>query len=211
MATGTRIDARASVILDRWYSAQFSADVLSAFEITGVQDRAIMERVFLAPLLRLLIAAIQTGEFRYRVVYLDERLRYAPHRADAAVQAQFFECVLPSDESAVISAVGDSTEEACALAALMSEIHKPLRAPTHGNPVRLLAVGDCLLNEIRVFLPARGRELGIELDMRCLYFSALSGQSISTRQLVDFVTRAPPDLNAFSFLTYDGRHPIPLY
>ncbi len=76
------------------------------------------------------------------------------------------------------------------------------------NPLRLLAVGDCLMNEIRVFLPSRCRDMGIELDMRCLYFSALMGKNLPTEQVVRFLEATPIDLIAVSFLSYEG---LPLY
>src|SRR6185503_1971637 len=71
-----------------------------------------------------------------------------------------------------------------------------------------LAVGDCLMNEIRVFLPDACRDRGFESDVRCLYFSAFSGRDISTGQVREFLSGNSVDMLAFSFLSYEG---LPMY
>jgi FkbH-like protein len=165
-----------------------------------------MEEGFLVPLLNLLLAYLRTGERRYREVYLDERLRYAPHQADPAVLAEFFQTVIPADEAALNQVLGDPAL-AARLAPELDALHAPLQSPRKGDRLRLLAVGDCLLNEVRVFLPTRVSEAGIGLDMRCLYFSGLVGRSIGTEQVLRFVAESKPHVISFSFLTYEGLPP----
>ena len=85
-----------------------------------------------------------------------------------------------------------TTRPARALGSLLAELHAPLRGPREGDGLRLLAVGDCLLNELRVFLPSRARQAGIGLDMRCLYFSAVVGRAIATDQVERFIDETSP-------------------
>src|SRR5215471_2199237 len=69
-------------ILSHWYESQFAPSRLRHFHVAGA-DRMTREaaaKEFLTPLLRLLLAFVETGEDRFRDVYLIERLRYAPHR-----------------------------------------------------------------------------------------------------------------------------------
>ena len=202
----TRLKAQKASIIGRWYSSQFDPSRIQRYGIVGVRDRSSMEQSFLSPLLDLLIAAIRSNERRYREVYLDERLRYAPHQADPAVIAEFFSELLPNDETAILEAIGDDAS-AEAFRGFLDALHAPLRDLRGEDAIRLLAVGDCLLNELRVFLPSRVRQTGIGLDMRCLYFSAVVGRSISTDQVVQFIESTSPQLIAFSFLTYEGLPP----
>ena len=91
-----------------------------------------MEQSFLSPLVDLLIAVIRTGERRYREVYLDERLRYAPHQAEPAVIAKFFSELLPGDEAALVDSLDDQGA-ARALGSLLADLHAPLRGPREGT------------------------------------------------------------------------------
>jgi FkbH-like protein len=165
---------------------------------------------FVAPLLELLISYVRTGGSRYRDVYLDERLRYAPFRAAPATRLAFFKEVLPSDEKAVLQAVpmrgGGSLRRA--LQMVWKDLHESLLRAPSGPTVRVLGLGDCLLNELRVFLPARCRREGIDLDVRSLYFSAVVDRPLDVDAVVRFLADNPMDLIAVSFLTYAG---IPAY
>src|SRR6185312_11923973 len=69
-------------------------------------------------------------------------------------------------------------------------------------------LGDCLLNEVRVFISAACRRSGVSVDMRNLYFSAVVNRALDTTEAVEFVRENPMDLIALSFLTYEG---IPAY
>src|SRR5439155_4131653 len=140
-----------------------------------------------------------------RALYRDERLRYAPHHASPSDRARFFEEIVPADERAVVAAVPAHLRER--LLAALTEVHAPLMSPRPAA-VRVLGIGDCLMNEIRVFLPDACRDRGFEADVRCLYFNAVIGRDISTAQVRDFLAKQPMDVLAFSFLSYEG---LPLY
>ena len=203
-----RLKARKDSIIRRWYSNQFDPSLIQRYGIVGIHDRGSMERSFLSPLLDLLIAVVGSDEDRYRAVYLDERLRYAPHQADPAVIAKYFSEILPNDEETIMDELGDEAS-VDSFRGFLDALHAPLRDHCAEDAIRLLAVGDCLLNELRVFLPSRMRQVGIGLDMRCLYFSAVVGRSISTDQVVQFIESSSPHFMAFSFLTYEGLPPYP--
>jgi FkbH-like protein len=197
-----------TAVLNRWYETQFDAQRLRHFQIAGADrmTRSTASREFLIPLFRLLLAYIKTGECRFRDVYLNERLRYAPHREDPAIRKAFFEEVIPPDECAILDIIElelrDSVRE------VLLDLHATLLAGPGGAPVNLLAVGDCLMTELRAFLLARCREEGIHLDMRELYFSASAGNGISTQDITRYLQSNRMDVIALSFLTYQG---LPLY
>ncbi len=203
------IEDRKDAVLADWFASQFDADRVRRYGIAGLdeKDPGALRRHFLAPLVDLLAAYAETGKAHYRDIYLDERLRYAPHQAPPPVRLAFFREVIPADEAAIIAQASPNTVLGQGLRALLSDLHAPLTREDSGHPLRLLAVGDCVMNEIRVFLSNRCREWGIELDMRCLYFSAPSGRDISAEQVIRFLETNPVDLIALSFLTYEGLPP----
>lgn len=197
-----------AAVRNRWYETQFDAQRLRHFQIAGA-DRmtpSTASKEFLTPLFRLLLAYIETGERRYRDVYLNERLRYAPHREDPAIRKAFFEEVIPPDEGAILDATDSEFRDR--VRKLLLDLHATLLAGPGGQPVNLLAVGDCLMTELRAFLIARCREEGIHLDMRELYFSASAGKGISTEEITRYLQSNRMDVIALSFLTYQG---LPLY
>jgi FkbH-like protein len=196
-----------STIIDAWTAAQFDRVRVSRWQIAGVDghDSTTLQRTFVAPLFELLSGWFATGELRWRALYLDERLRYAPHQASPSDRACFFEEFVRADEQAVLASVPAYLRER--LASGLTDLHAPLTSPRPAA-VRVLALGDCLMNEIRVFLPDACRERGFEADVRCLYFSAVVGRDISTAQVREFLAKQPMDVLAFSFLSYEA---LPLY
>ena len=205
------IEAQKSKILARWYECQFDQGRLRRFGIDGAEniERQTLVSFFLRPLFHLLTAYISTGETRFRDVYLDERLRYAPHRADISVRTSFFAEVIPADEDAIFSEIRIDCEPelVSALRIFLTDLHAPLLSSEKADAVRVLALGDCLMNEIRVFLPSRCRAAGISLDVRMLYFSAATGKDLVTEEAIQFLSSNPADLIALSFLTYEGLPP----
>lgn len=166
-------------------------------------------RSFLIPLFELLRAWLRTGEERFATVYLDERLRYAPHLADPLIRRDFFRDVLTLDETAILGALAGAHARTT-VAGLLDDLHAPLRAPPPERPLRMLALGDCLMHEVRVALCGRTRAAGLPLDFRGLYFSALYGRGISTEAPVALLREFPADLVALSFLSYSALAPYHL-
>ena len=198
-------------IVSAWHRSQFDASFLDRYGVAGAAelspDAAI--RSFIDPLFRLLVEYAATGEARFREVYLDERLRYAPHLAEPEVRRAFFSELLAEDERAVLASTRASASQHAALRALLGEIHAPLLASLAGaKTIRLVAVGDCLMADIRSFLTARARAADIHLDVRTLYFSTVADRSLSTDSVMRFIEQNPTDLIALSFLTFSA---LPLY
>jgi FkbH-like protein len=202
-----RLRARTNSILDAWYENQFATERLTRYELGEAQhvERTDVRKHFLRPMLELLLAYLGTGEDRFRDVYLDERLRFAPHRADPKTRRAFFAEVLPVDEEAVVAAA-DSQERA-AVGRALTALHAPLVEAVRKDAIKLLAVGDCVLNEVRVFLRPRCALRNIALDMRCVYFSAAMGKELSAAEVEAAMADTRFDLFTFSFFTYEGLPP----
>ena len=133
-------------------------------------------------------------------------MRYAPHREDPAILRGFLK-KYSSDEAAILEIV--RPEKLCdRVQKLLCNLHAVLLADPSGDAVNLLAIGDCLMWELRAFLLAQCRSAGIHLDMRELYFSASAGKGISTQDVTRFLQSNRIDVVALSFLTYEG---LPLY
>jgi FkbH-like protein len=203
---------RRAALIDTWAATQLDPDRLARYRVEGVGDgeseRASLVEGFVAPLVDLLTGYVRTGASRYRDVYLDERLRYAPFRAAPATRLAFFREVLAPDEAAVLRALPVSSSLRRGVRRLLTELHEPLLVAPDGPIVRVLGLGDCLLNELRVFLPARCRRAGIGVDLRSLYFSAVENRALDVSEVLRFLEHDPMDLIAVSFLTYAG---IPAY
>lgn len=200
-----RLMSSKDLIVDQWLSHHFARSMLERYGIEYVTDDAAENRTFLSSIFDLLVAVLAEGKPGYREVYLDERLRYAPHKADPEIVERYFAEILSKDEDIILNTLDEALREETRGA--LTAIHSPLRKRPDKSALRLLAVGDCLLNEVRVFLPERLRHSGISLDMRCLYFSAVVGRSLSSEQAKEFIQRMKPHLLSFSFLTYAGLPP----
>lgn len=195
-------------VLSRWYESQFDAERLRRFQVAGV-DKVSRESTidqYLKPLFRLFLAYLETGQNRFRDVYLNERLRFAPHRDDPKIRMAFFSELIPLDEEAILEILDPALRNG--VQRFLHNLHTTLIDDLGGELVNLLAMGDCLMTELRAFLPALCRSEGIHLEMRELYFSARAGTGIHSSDVARFLQSNRMDLLAFSFLTYEG---MPLY
>src|SRR6185503_18009159 len=132
--------------------------------------------------------------------------RFAPHRADPKTRRSFFIEVLPADEEAIATAAAGADAQQSVRRALTT-VHAPLVAAVSKDAIKLLAVGDCLLNEVSVFLRPRCADKNIALDMRCVYFSAAMGKELSAQEVESAMAETRYDLLTFSFFTYEGLPP----
>ena len=204
------IASRRGSVVAAWARNQLEPNRLERYRVVGVagEQHQTLVTGFVAPLLELLIRYLRSGESRYRDVYLDERLRYAPFNAAPAERVAFFKEVLPADEEAVVQAIPGRSGLRRGVEEALRALHEPLLHTPPGPTVHVLGLGDCLLNELRVFLPARCRRAGIALDVRSLYFSAVVDRPLDVSEIVRFLAENPTDVIAVSFLTYAG---IPAY
>jgi FkbH-like protein len=207
-----RLKAARAMIVSRWYETQFAPARLEQWRIAGVEGltRAELEGAFVGPLLDLLIEYLESGNHEVASVYLDERLRYAPHQAAPEARARFFAELLPLDDGALLDALDQDASRRAAYQQLSAGLHAPLLLGQPGPVVRMLALGDCVMGDLRVFLPDACRAHGLGLDMRCMYFSGLVGRELSTAEVKDYLAVNPTDVIALSFLTYEGIPPYGL-
>ncbi len=84
----------------------------------------------------------------------------------------------------------------------------PLVVAESGPVVRVLAMGDSLLDELCLFLAAACRRDGVMLDMHHLRFGEVVNRSLDAAEPLAVVSQQSVDLIALSFLTYEG---IPAY
>ena len=194
-------------LVDAWFRVLFEPSRLAAYQIAGVQQEGndSLKKPYVTPLVRLLARYFATGNRRMRSVYRDELLRYSLHRAAPQVRVRYFEEILPGLEDAVLAYLPSQREHA---RALLREVHAPLLVPPPGKPLTLLTFGDCLMTEMRVFLPEKCAEAGVPLDMRAFYFSSRMDTGVSTDSVIDAIQKNDADIAAFSFLSYEG---LPMY
>ena len=203
------IHSNFEAILDAWFDNQFNADLVREWEISGLAnaDRDQLRSSFLRPLLSLLREYLGKGTRTCLYGYLDERLRYAPHRLSLEDRAAYFRSIIPSDIQAVVDSIANrECSESCLQ--MLAHIHAPLTDPDTGERIEVLALGDCLMNEIRLFLPSICSDRGLNVDVRCIYFSAVVGKAISTDEVSEYIHNNRVDLIAMSFMSYAG---IPAY
>ncbi len=196
-------------ILDAWFDNQLNADLIRKWGISGLEnaDRNQLRNSFLRPLLSLLREYLGKGTKTCLYGYLDERLRYAPHRLSLEDRAAYFRSIIPSDIQAIVEFVAN--KESCeSYLQILAHIHAPLTDPDTGERIEILALGDCLMNEIRLFLPSICSDCGLNVDVRCIYFSAVVGKAISTDEITEYIHNNRVDLVAMSFMSYAG---IPAY
>jgi FkbH-like protein len=194
-------------LVDAWFRVLFEPSRLAAYKIAGVQQdgNEALKKPYVVPLVRLLARYFATGDRRIRSIYRDELLRYSLHRAAPDIRVRYFEQILPALEDAVVAYLPAQREQA---RTLLCDVHEPLLFPASGKPLTLLTFGDCLMTELRVFLPERCAEAGVPLDMRAFYFSSRMGTGISTDNVIEAIQKNGADIAAFSFLSYEG---LPMY
>lgn len=93
---------------------------------------------------------------------------------------------------------------------IIEEIKKNLNidTTTQEKPIRGVAVGDCLMTDIRTFLRPLSAERKIRCDLDCLYFGAAQGGKIPTESVMALLKERNANFLALSFFSYDG---LPIY
>lgn len=192
-------------IVAAWTRNQFASDRLARYGIADTMDapRSDLARCFVRPLFDLLVAHLETGEARYRQVYLEARTRYAPQRVMPSVRAAFFEEVLPGDEAALAARLPEGALRV-ALAAAITALHEPLRRRPMSADVRLLTLGGRLMNEVRVFLADECRAVGTPLQVTASDLTADMWNGDLASGLRQVLDTHSPDVIATSFLMFAG-------
>ena len=195
-------------IIDLWYLAQFNRERLNKYNIINIPtiDKNWICSNYLIPLLKLLIGFMESRDHNYLYVYLDERLRYVPYLRD--LKEKYLEELLCQEKKSIADHFRFSDDLKNVLFNFYDYIHSILFLTDNENQIHLLSVGDCLMNETRVFLHPALRKNKISIDMSFLYFSASQNEPLSAEQVTKFLEKNPADLIAFSFFTYSG---LPFY
>lgn len=177
----------------------FSESVVKKF---GIQEKKNVEDMrvgFIVPLLRLLIEYFKNGKKEFLQIYIDERKRYSPHLAAKAVQLAYHEHMIKADYGVISSFLKND---------FVSEyewkiIHQSLIFYNE-KTIKFLAVGDCLMNEVRVFSNPENIGKNFSLDFRCIYFSAGEGGSLDANKIANYINAHNIDIVSFSFFSFEA-------
>lgn len=178
----------------------FSPSLVEEFSLQKKDNLIEMQIGFMEPLLKLLIEYFESGNEDILYVYLDERRRYSPHLAPVDVQLGFHAKMVLSDFNtiaSILNAANFLSEDS------WSSIHESLTG-IKNKSVRLLAVGDCLMNEVRVFAHPEYNKKDFSIDFRCIYFSSGNSGALDSENIVQYVKNNNIDLISFSFFSFEA-------
>jgi FkbH-like protein len=183
---------------------------MQRFSLQGMPSREFswLGKHYLSPLLELLLGYLKTERKHYLYVYLDERHRYLPFDATPDDRAAFFVETLQKEKKLLREQLNMEGVPESDFEEIWDSVHNNLVSKRTLKPISLLAVGDCLMNEIRVFLHHSCWDRGVDLDTRFLYFSAPQKTELSADNVIAFIRENAIDLIALSFFSFRG---LPLY
>jgi FkbH-like protein len=144
-AVAAAVDRRIDEVVAVWLELGESGPLYAAAPTAEWSD--VIIEGYLTPLALLLRESLN-GSALHRSLYLDVRPwnlqeLAPPDRADVMAEH------LPTETAALACLL-----EHPATADALMELHEPLLAPTGDDAPRLLMIGDCIMPEIRLFLPA---------------------------------------------------------
>lgn len=177
-----------------------------AFGQTIDPDPWVARRAYYVPLARMLAAGVG-GSPEHRATYIDCRLNYLPKALGGQQRADLLGRLLEAEAHAIAEILADSCRADRTLESL-AELHDPLvRPPADGDP-RLLLIGDCIFNDVRLFLSERfAAATGRALDSDHIFFSA-GPSPLEPDEMRRVTAQAPPTLVGLSLFSYDG---VPAY
>jgi FkbH-like protein len=201
VSIGEKLKKNLNTTIEVLWKSQFNSNLENDWDIESIsQEQAIeLKRKYTKPLALLLSEYLLTGKEELLAIYLDERLRYAPHQQPLEVRNDYHKLLVHKelDELVKEGILEDSDKE------YWLSIHKPLLDTNPGRKVSLLAVGDCLLNEVRVFTTLEAFNKKLNLDFRCIYFSS-NYRGLNPEGIIDFLNNNTVDIISFSFFTFDA-------
>jgi FkbH-like protein len=191
-------------------------DVAALWDRLGVQgpgfgqtidpNPAIARQRYFVPLARMLAAGLG-GSAEHRATYIDCRLNYLPKALSGNERAELLRGLLRSEGRAIAELLAgecppELTEDA------LARLHEPLtRAPEAGDP-RLLLIGDCVFNDVRMFLSERiAAASGRALDVDHIFFTA-GPRPLEADEIRRVTSSAPPSVIGLSLFSYSG---VPAY
>lgn len=190
-------------VVDALYALHFSDELVERFKVKlpELESRLELKSIFIRPLIRLLIDALSENSAKLLAVYMDERLRYAPHQESMEVRMSYHRYLIDAESKVLSDMYGNENSEICEL---WHKLHERLFEQSGNNQINILAVGDCLLNELRVFAPQEGLKHNLSLDVRCMYFNSDSSGSLQLDELKEYLAKHSIDIIALSFFTFDA-------
>lgn len=195
------IESKFDEVLQLVFDIHFSADLTHEFEVQLPDAETLIDlkKSHLKPMFRVLIDAIKRDSIELTAIYFDERLRYAPHQKPPDDRCTFHSRIV-EQESKALAALFDSEE----IGKMWREFHLQLLRTPSKSPVSILAVGDCLLNEVRVFISMEGATFDVDIDFRCMYFSSSSEGGTDVKGVLSHIENYKTDIIALSFFTFDA-------
>jgi len=194
---------RQAQVVDALYALHFSDELVERFKVKlpELESRLELKSIFIRPLIRLLIDALSENSAKLLAVYMDERLRYAPHQESIEVRMSYHRYLIDAESKVLSDVYGNENSEICEL---WHKLHERLFEQSGNSQINILAVGDCLLNELRVFAPQEGLKHNLSLDVRCMYFNSDSNGSLQLDGLTEYLAKHSIDIIALSFFTFDA-------
>ncbi|WP_170145515.1 HAD-IIIC family phosphatase [Salinimonas sediminis] len=172
----------------------FSPEILNKYDLDYVSSSISMSSRldFSNTLATLLLKAIKGNEI-YKQIYLDERLRFSPFSKSKETQCQYFIDIFKI-ESEALSYLDVTCRKN------ISRINEKL-IYNNEEADSILLVGDCLMNEVRVFLPDALYKRSVFSNLDCQYFSGgdLSVEIEKTKVMFDSKKYAVIIVSIFSF------------
>jgi FkbH-like protein len=168
-------------------------------------DPAAARQGYFVPLAKMLAAGVG-GSPAHRATYIDSRLNYLPKALSGHERAELLTRLLGAEAQAVAELLADACPIGSTRAAL-DELHEPLmRAPAASDP-RLLLIGDCVFNDVRLFLSERvAATTGRALDVDHIFFTA-GPSPLEPQDLRRVTSGAPSTLIGLSLFSYAGVAP----
>jgi len=203
--TGTLIAKNISALSEQIFLHHFNEKLLDVWVISRPEPAELIElkQRFSVPLLKLLSNYLIHQNEAILSVYLDERLRYAPHKMPFEQRVPFHQELIFKDIE-VIAELLPSTEREL-ISQLLLDLHQSLISTDENlQLIKVLAVGDCLMNEIRVFAPSAGYKKQLLTDFQCSYFSANQSKGLSADEIIKKANQNSIDLIAFSFFSFEA-------
>lgn len=185
-------------------SEKMADSYFSEFSITqfGIQKKENIEEMrvgFVIPLLKILIEYLRSSRRELLYIYLDERKRYSPHLSTSEIQLSYHTYMVKADYRILCDIL---LERAPKYEDWMA-LHAPLIS-INNNTVKVLAVGDCLMNEVRVFSNPSYFKKDFSIDFRCIYFSANSSGGLNSESILEYVNANNIDIVSFSFFSFEA-------
>jgi FkbH-like protein len=158
------------------------------------------------PLARMLVAGLG-GSADHRATYIDCRLNYLPKALSGHQRAELMSGLLQA-EGRAIAALLDGECRLGLTEEVLARVHAPLTCPPEPGDPRLLLIGDCVFNDVRLFLSERVfAATGRGPDVDHIFFTA-GPRPLEPAELRRVTGSASPTLIGLSLFSYSG---VPAY